>query len=104
MPFSNSILGHAKLSSSSQTIYTVPSGTTCRISHIIIAAVTTGKVTLQIEDSSTNNDYLILPAKEVPGGDILEVFDIILNSEDGIKGSATDSTDIEITLFGIEQT
>lgn len=103
------VLGFAKPSTSggTETFYTVPSGYTTRVSHIIVSAVTTGRVLLQHRDADADSgngvEITLLPNRDIASRDNLEFFDIILEQNDSLKVTVSQSNDIEIIAYGIER-
>jgi len=103
MPQVARILGIATLTTSLSTQYTVPIGTTTRITRISIAAGSTANgVTIQIKDNSLNITKNLWNSRSLAANTTAEIFDLILEAGDEILARTTTATNFDIIIMGIE--
>lgn len=104
MPLTAKHLGTALLTSTLSDIYTVPSSTKTRVTHIVFSnGGTAGSITLKHFDSSAAAAGTLLNAKAIAINSNVELFDLILEAGDKLQASAATTTTAEILIYGIEE-
>lgn len=103
MPQSARILGIATLTTSITAQYTVPTGTTTRITRISVSSGSTSNgVTIQIRDSSLNITKNLWNARSLFPNTTVEIFDLILEAGDQILAGTISATNFDMIIMGIE--
>lgn len=103
MEVNGDILGGGPLTATLNDILVVPTGTKIRLHKISISnGETAGKISIVIEDSSAGIEIKLLNSVSIEANGQIVEFDGWLNSGDKIKASATETTDAEIIVFGME--
>lgn len=97
------ILAINTLSTSLVAQYTVPAGTTTRITRMSVSGgATNNGVTIQIKDASANITKNLWNERNITANTTVEIFDLILEAGDQIIAKAASATDIDCIIMGIE--
>lgn len=102
--FTGKILALTTVTDTSTVVYTAPSNTTTRVTHLTLSADGTGdSVTINITDSSQGVTKNLLNSFTISPNTTKEFFDFYLEPGDYIRALATTGGHIDLAAFGIEQ-